>query len=219
MGREVSVVVVDDEPLVRQGLRAILDPEPGITVVAEGGDGAEAITLARRHAPDVVCLDVRMPGIDGIRATERLVLPTADGTPPPRVLIITTFGADEYVLDALAAGASGFIVKTASAEAIITAVRTVAAGEHLVFPAAIRDLARRHVRPREAPGPELTAREGEVLALVAQGLTNAEVAAELVLGVETVRTHVSRVLAKLGARDRTQAVVIAYRTGLVPLDG
>ena len=217
MSDDITVVVVDDEPLVRQGLRSILDSEPGIRVLAEGGDGADAITLARRHTPDVVCLDVRMPGIDGIRATERLVLPTSDGHPGPRVLIITTFGADEYVLDALAAGASGFVVKTSSAEAIVTAVRTVAAGEHLVFPAAIRDLARRHVRPAPSAGPELTEREHEVLTLIAQGLSNAEVAAQLFLGIETVRTHVSRLQAKLGARDRTQAVVIAYRSGLVPL--
>ncbi len=217
MAGDITVVVVDDEPLVRQGLRAILDSEPGIRVLAEGGDGTDAITLARRHRPDVVCLDVRMPGIDGIRATERLLLPSSDGTPPPRVLIVTTFGADEYVLDALAAGASGFVVKTSTAEAIVTAVRTVAAGEHLVFPSAIRDLARRHVRRPDEVAPELTEREQEVLVLIAQGLSNAEVAAELVLGVETVRTHVSRLLTKLGARDRTQAVVIAYRSGLVPL--
>lgn len=217
MAAEITVVVVDDEPLVRQGLRTILDSEPGIRVVAEGGDGAEAIALARRHRPDVVCLDVRMPGIDGIRATERLVLPDSRGEVGSRVLIVTTFGGDEYVLEALAAGASGFVVKTSSADAIVTAVRTVAAGEHLVFPAAIRDLARRHVRPAGLGVPELTEREHQVLTLVAEGLSNAEVAERLVLGIETVRTHVSRLLAKLGARDRTQAVVIAYRSGLVPL--
>lgn len=217
MDGEVRVVVVDDEPLVRHGLVGILGSEPGLRVVGEGGDGADALDLARREQPDVVCLDVRMPGIDGITATQRLVRPTSDGSPTPRVLIITTFGGDEYVLDALTAGASGFVVKTSAAEAIVTAVRTVAAGEHLVFPTAIRELARRHTRPAEHPVPDLTARELEVLTLVAEGLTNAEVADRLVLGVETVRTHVSRVLGKLGARDRTQAVVIAYRSGLVPL--
>lgn len=214
---ELSIVVVDDEPLVRHGLRTILESEPGLRVVAEGGDGADALALARRHRPDVVCLDVRMPGIDGITATARLVRPTSDGTPPPRVLVVTTFGADEYVLEALAAGASGFVTKTASAEAIVNAVRTVAAGEHLVFPRAVRELARQHVRPARHPGPALTERELQVLTLVAEGLSNAEVAERLVLGVETVRSHVSRLLAKLGARDRTQAVVIAYRSGLVPL--
>lgn len=217
MDAEIRVVVVDDEPLVRHGLVGVLDSEPGLRVVGEGGDGADALDLVRRERPDVVCLDVRMPGIDGITATERIVRPTSDGSPVSRVLIITTFGADEYVLDALTAGASGFVVKTSSAESIVTAVRTVAAGEHLVFPTAIRELARRHSRPDGRSLPDLTARELEVLSLVAEGLTNAEVAARLVLGVETVRTHVSRILGKLGARDRTQAVVIAYRSGLVPL--
>ncbi|WP_109474781.1 response regulator [Ornithinimicrobium cavernae] len=209
----IRVVIVDDEPLVRHGLRGILESEPGITVVAEGEDGAEAVGLARRHTPDVICLDVRMPGIDGIRATERVL--TLD--PAPRVLVITTFDSDSYVLDALRAGASGFVLKRSSPEAIITAVRTVAAGSHLVFPEAVRDLARQHLRPVSYDGPGLTERELEVLGLLAQGRSNPEIAQSLFLGVETVRTHVSRLLAKLGARDRTQAVVIAYQTGLVPL--
>lgn len=210
---EIRVLIIDDEPLVRQGLRAILEAEDDIAVIAEGDDGAVAVSLARRHSPHVVCMDVRMPGIDGIRATERVL--ALD--PAPRVLVITTFGSDDYVLDALRAGASGFVLKRSSPESIVTAVRTVAAGEHLVFPEAVRELARQHVRPSAYAGPELTERERQVLTLVAHGRSNAEVAAELFLGVETVRTHMSRLLAKLGARDRTQAVVIAYQTGLVPL--
>lgn len=210
----ITVVLADDEPLVRQGLRTILESEPDITVMAEASDGAEAVSQARRFHPDVVCMDVRMPGIDGIRATERVL--ALDH--PPRVLVVTTFDSDEHVFAALRVGASGFLLKRAPAEAIITAVRTVAAGESLVFPEAVRDLAVQHVDTTDRyDGPELTPREHDVLRLVAQGLTNAEIAAELILGVETVRTHMSRLLGKLGARDRTQAVVIAYQTGLVPL--
>ena len=214
MAEPITVLLADDEPLVRQGLRTILESEPDIVVVGEAGDGAEALAEARRHHPDIVCMDVRMPGIDGIRATEH-VLALRD---PPRVLVVTTFDSDDYVFAALRAGASGFILKRARADAIITAVRTVAAGESIVFPQAVRDLALQHADPMDGyDGPELTQREHEVLTLVAQGLTNAEIAAELILGVETVRTHMSRLLGKLGARDRTQAVVIAYQTGLVPL--
>lgn len=210
----ITVLLADDEPLVRQGLRTILESERDIEVVAEACDGAEAITLARRHRPNVICMDVRMPGIDGIRATERVV--ALDD--PPRVLVVTTFDSDDHVFAALRVGASGFILKRAPAAAIITAIRTVAAGESVVFPQAVRDLAVQHVSATSGyDGPELTAREHEVLTLVAQGRTNAEIAAELFLGVETVRTHMSRLLGKLGARDRTQAVVIAYQTGLVPL--
>jgi DNA-binding NarL/FixJ family response regulator len=208
----VRVVVADDEPLVRSGLRLILDAEPDLEVVGEAGDGAQAVELARSLRPDVVCMDVRMPGVDGLRATE-LVLRLPD---PPRVLVVTTFEHDGYVLDALTAGASGFLLKRAGADEMVQAVRTVAVGQSLLYPQALRDLVR--TRPRATAGaPVLTPREREVLALVAQGMTNAEIAAALVVGVETVRTHVASVLAKLQARDRTQAVVLGYRAGLVEL--
>jgi DNA-binding NarL/FixJ family response regulator len=211
---ELTVLLVDDEPMVRHGLRAILESEPDITVVGEAADGAEAVASVRRHRPDVVCMDIRMPDVDGIRATER-ILALDD---PPRVLVVTTFGSDDHVFSALRSGASGFLLKRSSADAIVTAVRAVACGDSIVFPEAVRALAVDHVRtPTSYSGPELTEREREVLSLVARGMTNAEIAGELFLGVETVRTHVSRVLGKLRARDRTQAVVLAYQSGLVPL--
>ena len=214
MAEPITVVLVDDEPIVRQGLRTILESEDDIRVVGEAGDGAEALSLVRRVHPQVVCMDVRMPGVDGIRATE-LVLGLAD---PPRVLVVTTFESDDYVFDALRAGAAGFLLKRSDADQVIAAVRSVATSDSLVFPEAVRRLAVRHAaRANAYAGPPLTPRETEVLALIAQGLTNAEIAAQLVLGVETIRTHVGGVLSKLGARDRTQAVVIAYSTGLVPL--
>ena len=208
----VRVLVADDEPLVRSGLRLILDAEPDLEVVGEAGDGAQAVELTRSLRPDVVCMDVRMPGVDGLRATE-LVLRLPE---PPRVLVVTTFEHDGYVLDALTAGASGFLLKRAGADEMVQAVRTVAVGQSLLYPQALRDLVR--TRPRATAGaPVLTPREREVLALVAQGMTNAEIATALVVGVETVRTHVASVLAKLQARDRTQAVVLGYRAGLVEL--
>jgi len=212
---EPRVVIADDEPLVRQGLRLVLE-SGGLDVIGEAADGADVVPLVRRLRPDVVCMDVRMPAVDGIRATE-LVLALPD---PPRVLVVTTFGSDEFVYDALRAGASGFVLKRAEAADLVAAVRAVAAGEALVFPEAVRRLALDR-RPRVAAyaGPALTAREAEVLGLVARGLTNAEIAGTLVVGVETVRTHVAHVLAKLGARDRTQAVVIAYESGLVTPGG
>ncbi|WP_369371040.1 response regulator [Promicromonospora sp. Populi] len=208
----IRVLVADDEPLVRSGLRLILDAEPDLHVVGEAGDGAQAVELTRALRPDVVCMDVRMPGVDGLRATE-LVLRLPD---PPRVLVVTTFEHDGYVLDALTVGASGFLLKRAGADEMVQAVRTVAVGQSLLYPQALRDLVR--TRPRATAGaPVLTPREREVLGLVAQGMTNAEIATALVVGVETVRTHVASVLAKLRARDRTQAVVLGYRAGLVEL--
>lgn len=214
-GPVLRVLVVDDEPLVRQGLRLILEGEPDLVVVGEGGSGAEAVALARTLEPDVVCMDVRMPEVDGIRATE-LVLRLPH---PPKILVVTTFSSDDFVLAALRAGAAGFVLKRASAAELVAAVRAVASGASLLYPDAVRQLVLAAQQPA-APvydGPPLTPRETEVLALVAQGLTNAEVAARLVLGTETVRTHVAGVLRKLGARDRTQAVVLAYEAGLVHL--
>jgi DNA-binding NarL/FixJ family response regulator len=206
-------VVADDEPLVREGLRTILESEADIAVVGEAGDGAEALAQTRRLGPDVVCMDVRMPDVDGIRATE-LVL----GLPhPPRILVVTTFSSDDYVFAALRAGASGFVLKRASAVEIIAAVRAVASGDSLLYPIAVREMALRSQRPGRYAGAPLTGREQDVLALMAEGLGNAAIADRLVLGVETVRTHVSAVLRKLEARDRTHAVVLAYTSGLVPL--
>lgn len=212
MGGTVRVLLVDDEPLVRQGLRVILGSDPRLEVVGEADDGAEAVAATRRLQPDVVCMDVRMPDLDGIRATE-LVLRL---TNPPKVLVVTTFASDDYVFDALRAGAAGFVLKRATAAELVAAVHTVAAGDNLLFPRAVRDLALR--RSREPyDGPPLSAREAEVLALMAEGLANAAIADRLVVGLETVRTHVAAVLRKLGARDRTHAVVLAYARGLVVL--
>jgi len=213
----LSVVVVDDEPLIRSGLRAIIDAEPGLTVVGEAGDGAEVLPVVRRTGADVVLMDVRMPAVDGIQAT-RLLVENLD--PAPRVLVVTTFENDDYVYDALRAGASGFLLKRTPPDDIIAAIRTVASSESLLFPEAIRALALAHAgtpRPNGLAAYQLTEREQEVLRLMARGLSNAEIAAELILGVQTVKTHVANVLAKLHARDRTQAVIRAYESGFVPL--
>jgi DNA-binding NarL/FixJ family response regulator len=216
---QISVVVVDDEPLIRSGLRAIIDAEADLTVVGEAGDGAEVLPVVRRTRPDVVLMDVRMPAVDGIQAT-RLLL---DGlNPAPRVLVVTTFENDDYVYDALRAGASGFLLKRTPPDDIIAAIRTVAGSESLLFPEAIRALALAHVteqqkQPTGLDEYQLTEREQEVLRLMARGLSNAEIAAELILGVQTIKTHVANLLAKLGARDRTQAVIQAYESGFVPL--
>ncbi|MFB7210513.1 response regulator [Streptomyces sp. NPDC056255] len=211
----VSVLLVDDEPLVRAGLRAVLEAQPDIEVVGEAGDGAAVIPLLHQLRPDVVAMDVRMPLMDGIEAT-RVVLRTVPD--PPKILVVTTFENDEYVYEALRAGADGFLLKRARPAEIVHAVRLVAEGESLLFPAAVRQLAAeygtskaRAVMDRAA----LTERESAVLRLMARGLSNAEIAGKLVVGVETVKTHVSAVLAKLGARDRTQAVIAAYESGFV----
>ncbi|MER5674380.1 response regulator transcription factor [Pseudonocardia alni] len=209
----IGVLLVDDEELIRTGLRAVLDADPGITVLGEAADGAEVPGLVARLAPDVVLMDVRMPAVDGITAT-RALLRRPD---PPRVLVLTTFGRDRYVLDALRAGAGGFLLKRTPPRDVVRAVHTVAAGESLLFPAAVRELVAGFATDGgdRLAGAGLTAREGEVLRLMARGLSNAEIAAELVLGVETVKTHVAGVLAKTGSRDRTQAVVAAYSSGFV----
>ncbi len=203
----ISVVIVDDEPLIRSGLRAIIEAEPDLTVVGEAADGAEVLPVVRRTRPDVVLMDVRMPAVDGIQAT-RLLLDGADG---PRVLVVTTFENDDYVYDALRAGASGFLLKRTPPAEIVQGIRTVARSESLLFPEAIRSLAIAHAGGRAEPAgldhAQLTEREQEVLRLMARGMSNAEIAAELYLGVQTIKTHVANLLAKLGARDRTQAVL------------
>ncbi|MFW6693046.1 response regulator transcription factor [Streptomyces sp. MAR4 CNX-425] len=211
----VSVLLVDDDALVRAGLRAILEAQPDIEVVGEAADGAAVIPLVRRLAPDVVAMDVRMPLMDGIEATRAVLRAFA---PPPKILVVTTFEEDRYVYGALRAGADGFLLKRARPAEIVHAVRLVAEGESLLFPAALRALAAGHGNEEAraaVAAARLTDREGEVLRLVARGLSNAEIAAELVLGTETVKSHVSAVLAKLGARDRTQAVITAYESGFV----
>ncbi|MEV8434150.1 response regulator transcription factor [Streptomyces chartreusis] len=215
----VTVLLVDDEPLVRAGLRAVLEAQPDIEVVGEAADGAAVIPLVRQLRPDVVAMDVRMPLLDGIEAT-RAVLRTVDE--PPKILVVTTFENDEYVYEALRAGADGFLLKRARPAEIVHAVRLVAEGESLLFPASVRQLAaqygddggNRAARAR-LERARLTEREAEVLRLMARGLSNAEIAARLVVGTETVKSHVSAVLAKLGARDRTQAVIMAYESGFV----
>ncbi|MFD7551343.1 response regulator [Streptomyces sp. NPDC059578] len=213
----LTVLLVDDEPLVRAGLRAVLEAQPDITVVGEAADGAAVIPLIRSLRPDVVAMDVRMPLLDGIAAT-RAVLRTIPE--PPKIIMVTTFENDEYVYGALRAGADGFLLKRARPEEVVHAVRLVAEGDSLLFPAAVRRLAAEYGPGAEA-GPQalgsaaLTDREAEVLRLMAQGLSNAEIAARLVVGNETVKSHVSAVLTKLGARDRTQAVIAAYESGFV----
>ncbi|WP_409181765.1 response regulator [Amycolatopsis sp. VS8301801F10] len=213
----VRVLLVDDERLIRAGLRAIVDSEPDLTVVGEASDGAEVPGLVGQLRPDVVLMDVRMPAVDGIRATEHL-LSTVDN--PPKVIVVTTFENDDYVYDALLAGASGFLLKRARPEEIVAGIRTVLAGDSLLFPAAIRSMAaRRSPAPSAAPLDFLTERERDVLRLMAAGLSNGEIAAELFLGLQTVKTHVGNVLSKLGARDRTQAVIRAYESGFVRPSG
>ncbi|MDX3310020.1 response regulator [Streptomyces sp. NPDC054884] len=215
----VTVLLVDDEPLVRMGLRAVLEAQADIEVVGEAADGAAVIPLVRRLRPDVVAMDVRMPLMDGIEAT-RAVLRTVDS--PPKIVVVTTFENDEYVYEALRAGADGFLLKRARPAEIVHAVRLVAAGESLLFPASVRRLAAAYGggsgnrAARDAlERARLTEREADVLRLMTRGLSNAEISARLVVGTETVKSHVSALLAKLGARDRTQAVITAYESGFV----
>ena len=212
----IRVVLVDDQALVRGGFRAILDRQEDIEVVGEAGDGAEALAVCAAGRPDVVCMDVRMPGMDGIEATRRLLA----GQDPPRVLVLTTFDLDGYVYETLRAGASGFLVKDAPPEHLVAAVRAVAAGEELFAPTVLRRLVAAYVRqpPDEEAGAvlaPLTERERDVLREIATGRTNAEIAQALYLSPATVKTHVTRILTKLGLRDRVQAVVLGYESGLV----
>jgi len=203
---------------VRTGFRVVLESEPDLEVVGEAGDGAEGVELAKRLRPDVVLMDIRMPVIDGIEATRRIR--DLDGLQRPRVLVLTTFDLDEHVYAALRAGASGFLLKDVRAAQLVDAVRTVAAGDALIAPSVTKRLvAEFAARPAEPDPPaelaDLTARELEVLELVARGLSNSEIAAHLVVGEATVKTHVTRILTKLGLRDRVQAVVLAYESGIV----
>ena len=211
----VRVLLVDDQRLVRAGLRMILDAEPGIEVVGEAADGREALDRAEELEPDVVLMDVRMPVMDGVEATRRLL----ERDDAPRVVVVTTFDLDEVVFEALRAGASGFLLKDAPEERLVSAIRVVADGGSLFAASATRRLVQEFARDRPMTRPPalslLTERETEVLAQVARGLSNAEIAAELVVSENTVKTHVARMLAKLGLRDRVQAVVLAYEAGLV----
>jgi DNA-binding NarL/FixJ family response regulator len=212
----IRVVLADDQPLVRAGLRRIIEADTELEVVAEAADGPRAIEEVVRTTPDVVLMDVRMPILDGIEATRRL----AEQGSASRVIVLTTFGLDEYVVAALRAGASAFVLKEAPPEQILSAIHQVAAGRAIIDPgvaqAVIDELGRRPARSELAANiGELTPREREVLTLLARGLSNAEIAAELVVGEGTVKTHVARVLAKLGVRDRVQAVVVAYEAGVV----
>jgi DNA-binding NarL/FixJ family response regulator len=211
---KLRLLIADDQPLMRAGFRAVLEATGEMEVVAEAADGVQAVAAARATRPDVILMDVRMPNLDGIEAIKQL--------PRQRVLVLTTFGLDEYIVEALRAGASGFITKDVPAEELVRAVRVVAAGDALLTPAVTRQLLDRVARRLPAPvssGPEalseLTEREREVLELLARGMSNAEIAEALVVGEATVKTHVSNVLMKLGLRDRVQAVVLAYEVGLV----
>jgi DNA-binding NarL/FixJ family response regulator len=217
MSPVISVLIADDQDLVREGLRMLLEAEPGITVAGEAGTGSEAIAAARKLDPDVVLMDVRMPGMDGIEATAHLIRAGSRA----KILMLTTFDLDQYVYRAMRAGASGFLLKDASRDQLAIAVRTVSAGEALLAPSITRRLVEDFCR-RPAPdgaaakaASQLTARELDVVKLVSQGLSNAEIAGRLYLSDATVKSHITRILAKLGLRDRVQVVVLAYETGIV----
>jgi DNA-binding NarL/FixJ family response regulator len=210
----IRVLLADDENLVRGGLRAIIGAEGDMEVVAEAADGSQVSPLVRRLEPDVVLMDLRMPEVDGIEATRQVTAMTT--ATPVRVIVLTTFEHDDYVYDALRAGASGFLLKRARPDEMLHAIRVVASGDSLLFPAAIRDLAARRPDPRaNQVTAALTGREQEILRLMAAGLSNGEIGQRLYVGVETVKTHVRSILRKLGARGRTQAVIIAYESGFV----
>ena len=213
----VRIVVADDHEVVRSGFAELLDTQPDFAVVGTAANGQQAVELSRERSPDVVLMDIRMPGMDGIEATRQLA---SDGSLSPRVLVLTTFDLDEYVYDALRAGASGFLLKDVTAERLIEAVRIIAAGDALLAPGVTRRLIAQFARqagpapqPREIDG--ITGREREVLTLVGCGLSNGEIAAQLFISTATAKAHVARLLAKLGARDRVQLVIAAYETGLV----
>ncbi|MFF5209474.1 response regulator [Streptosporangium sp. NPDC000396] len=209
----IKIVLADDQALVRAGFRALLDAQPGMTVVAEAADGAQALRLAAEHEPDVVLMDIRMPGMDGLTATREM-------PPGPKIIILTTFELDEYVFEALRNGASGFLVKDTEPAELIQAVRVVAAGDALLSPSVTRRLIAEYASRAKQPHSSrdlapLTDREREVLALVGTGMTNDEIAQKLFMSPATAKTHVSRAMMKLHARDRAQLVVIAYESGLV----
>jgi DNA-binding NarL/FixJ family response regulator len=215
----ITCLIADDQAMVREGFGALLGAQDEITVAGLAADGAQAVRLARELEPDVVLMDVRMPVLDGLAATRELL---AAGGPGPRVLMLTTFDLDEYVYEALRAGASGFLLKDAPAAELVHAVRVVAAGDALLAPSVTRRLIADFARqPRHPAGPQaaaleqITPREAQVLTLIARGLSNAEISAELVIAEQTTKTHVGRILMKLGLRDRAQAVVLAYESGLV----
>jgi DNA-binding NarL/FixJ family response regulator len=213
----VSVLIADDQALVRTGFRMILETDPKIRVVAEAGDGTQAVEASKRTRPDIVLMDIRMPVMDGLEATRRLIATDA----PVRVLMLSTFDLDEYIFDALVAGASGFLLKDVAPEQLLAAIHTIAQGDSLLAPSITRRLIEAYIRdhpPASAPVPglnELTAREREILEYIARGLSNAEIAEQLVVSPLTIKTHVARVLGKLSVRDRVQAVVLAYETGIV----
>jgi DNA-binding NarL/FixJ family response regulator len=213
----IGVLIADDQALVRRGFRMILEADGDLRVVGEADDGAQAIEATRRTRPDIVLMDIRMPVMDGLEATRRIVATKN----PPRVLMLTTFDLDEYVFDALRAGASGFLLKDVAPEEPLAGVRTIAQGELLLSPSVTRRLIEAFIRdrpptPQAPPGlDELTARELEILQLVARGLSNAEIAEQLIVSSTTIKTHVARVLDKLNVRDRVQAVVLAYETGVI----